>query len=60
MAVLVGRTAVSFLRLFLNGAFWALIGGTSVQKRMLADGYYEELPQREYVEEEGLPRQDNI
>ncbi|MFZ2944908.1 MAG: ABC transporter permease, partial [Blautia wexlerae] len=29
MAVLVGRTAVSFLRLFLNGAFWALIGGTS-------------------------------
>ena len=26
MAVLVGRTAVSFLRLFLNGAFWALIG----------------------------------
>ncbi len=28
MAVLVGRTAVSFLRLFLNGAFWALIGGT--------------------------------
>lgn len=29
-----------------------------LQKRMLADGYYEELPQREYVEEEGLPRQD--
>ena len=27
-------------------------------KRMLADGSYEELPQREYVEEEGLPRQD--
>ena len=25
---------------------------------MLADGSYEELPQREYVEEEGLPRQD--
>ena len=29
-----------------------------LQKRMLADGSYEELPQREYVEEEGLPRQD--
>ena len=28
-----------------------------LQKRMLADGSYEELPQREYVEE-GLPRQD--
>ena len=27
-------------------------------KRMLADGSYEELPQCEYVEEEGLPRQD--
>lgn len=27
-------------------------------KRMLADGSYEELPQREYVEEEGLLRQD--
>ena len=25
---------------------------------MLADGSYEELPQREYAEEEGLPRQD--
>ena len=29
-----------------------------LQERMLADGSYEELPQREYVEEEGLPRQD--
>ena len=29
-----------------------------LQKRMLADGSYEKLPQREYVEEEGLPRQD--
>ena len=29
-----------------------------LQKRMLADGSYEELPQREYVEEEGIPRQD--
>lgn len=27
MAMLAGRTAVSFLRLFLNGAFWALVGG---------------------------------
>lgn len=27
-------------------------------KRMLADGSFEELPQREYVEEEGLERQD--
>ena len=27
IAVLAGRTAVSFLRLFLNGAFWALVGG---------------------------------
>ena len=35
MAVLVGRTAVSFLRLFLNGAFWALIGGTSANKKSL-------------------------
>ena len=26
MAVLVGRTAVSFLRLFLNGAFWRYVG----------------------------------
>ena len=29
-----------------------------LQKRILADGSYEKLPQREYVEEEGLPRQD--
>ncbi len=27
IAVLAGRTVVSFLRLFLNGAFWALVGG---------------------------------
>ena len=27
IAVLAGRTAISFLRLFLNGAFWALVGG---------------------------------
>lgn len=27
IAVLAGRIAVSFLRLFLNGAFWALVGG---------------------------------
>lgn len=29
-----------------------------LSKRMLADGSFEELPQREYVEEEGLERQD--
>lgn len=29
IAVLAGRTAVSFLRLFLNGAFWALVGGSA-------------------------------
>ena len=44
MAVLVGRTAVSFLRLFLNGAFWALIGGTSAvitKNRYMSDMYPE-------------------
>lgn len=31
-----------------------------LQKRMLADGSYEELPQREYVEEEGLRDRINM
>ena len=34
MAVLVGRTAVSFLRLFLNGAFWARYVGCHNKKSL--------------------------